>query len=134
VIEDIIEAKDRVKKNVVSLNQEVRRADLAKADAKQKQRNVERKTRFMEMAGMDKDNLKFYKVTLDDLNKGASLHPYDPTSDKDDFMRRAKDDTAELDDTPEWPSGLDPMKRESLHVLKDLVDLTENAKVVGIDP
>jgi carboxyl-terminal processing protease len=47
-------------------------------------------------------------------------------------MRRAKDETDDLDDTPLWPSGLDPVKRESLHVLADLVELTQAARTAGI--
>jgi carboxyl-terminal processing protease len=47
-------------------------------------------------------------------------------------MRRAKDETADLDETPKWPTGLDPVKRESISVLKDLVDTTENARLAGL--
>ena len=47
-------------------------------------------------------------------------------------VRRAKDDAEDLDETPKWPSGLDPVKRESLMVLGDLVDLTENARLAGL--
>ena len=47
-------------------------------------------------------------------------------------MRRAKDDAEDLDETPKWPTGLDPVKREALAVTKDLVDLTENARLAGI--
>ncbi|NJM37683.1 MAG: hypothetical protein HC845_07400 [Akkermansiaceae bacterium] len=47
-------------------------------------------------------------------------------------MKRAKDENEELDETPKWPSGLDSTKREALAVLKDLVDMTENAKLAGL--
>ncbi len=47
-------------------------------------------------------------------------------------MRRAVDETASLDDTPKWPSGLNAEKRESMHVLRDLIDLTETAKMAGV--
>ena len=76
--------------------------------------------------------MKFYKLTLEDLEKGADLKPYNPANDSGDYMRRAKDETEDLDETPKWPTGLDPVKRESLAVLKDLVDLTENARLAGL--
>jgi carboxyl-terminal processing protease len=76
--------------------------------------------------------MKFYKVTLDTLENGADLQAYDPAAEDGEYMRRAKDETEELDDTPKWPTGLDPIKRESLLVLKDLVDLTENARMAGV--
>jgi len=47
-------------------------------------------------------------------------------------MRRAVDETENLDDTPKWPSGLNAEKREAISVLRDLVDLTETAKMVGV--
>ena len=58
--------------------------------------------------------------------------PYNPADETGAYMRRAKDETAELDETPKWPTGLDPVKRESLAVLKDLVELTENARLAGM--
>ena len=47
-------------------------------------------------------------------------------------MRRAKDETEDLDETPKWPTGMDPVKRESLAVLGDLVELSQNAKLAGM--
>jgi DNA-directed RNA polymerase subunit H (RpoH/RPB5) len=47
-------------------------------------------------------------------------------------MKRAKDETAELDETPKWPSGLDPHKREAVMVLGDLVEITRNARMAGL--
>ena len=60
------------------------------------------------------------------------MKPYNPAEEATDFMRRAKDDAEDLDETPKWPTGLDPVKREALAVTKDLVDLTENARLAGI--
>jgi carboxyl-terminal processing protease len=47
-------------------------------------------------------------------------------------MLRAKDETAELDDTPNWPSGLDLHKREGIQILGDLVEITRNARMAGL--
>ncbi len=132
VIEDVIKAKERIKGNKISLDKKTRESELAQSDAMQKERNAERRTRFSKIADEDKKHLSFFKLTLGDLEKGADLKPYNPADDNADYMRRAKDETADLDQTPKWPTGLDPQKRESLAVLKDLVNLTENARLVGI--
>jgi carboxyl-terminal processing protease len=132
IIEDVLKAKDRIAKNLVSLNIETRRQELAESDTRQKERNAERRTRFEEMATADKQGMKFYKITLDDLDTGAELTPYDPADDSKSFMRRAKDEDEDLDQTPNWPTGLDPVKRESLAVLSDLVELSENARLAGM--
>lgn len=132
VIEDVLKAKERIKANKVSLNKPAREKELAESDARQKERNAERRVRFEKIASQDKANLKFYKITLDDLKNGAELKSYDPSSESGSYMRRAKDETDDLDETPKWPTGLDPMKRESIAVLRDLVELSENARLAGM--
>jgi carboxyl-terminal processing protease len=132
IIQDVMKAKDRLKANQVSLNKATREKELVESDAQQKERNAERRTRFAKMSEDDKKALSFYKITLEDIEKGAELKPYNPADEGGGYMRRAKDETADLDQTPKWPTGLDPVKRESLAVVKDLVDLTENARLAGI--
>ncbi len=131
ILEDVAKAKGRMKANVVSLNKAVREKELAESDQLQKSRNAERRVRFDKIAEADKKNLSFYKVTLDDLDTGADLKAYNPGDESAEYMRRAKDETADLDITPKWPTGLDPVKRESLAIIKDLVDLTESARLAG---
>lgn len=132
IIQDVLKAKDRLKTNQVSLNKAAREKDLVDSDVLQKERNAERRTRFAKVAEEDKKTLTFFKITLEDLEKGADLKPYNPADENGGYMRRAKDEAADLDQTPKWPTGLDPVKRESLSVLKDLVDLTENARLAGM--
>lgn len=132
IIQDVLKAKDRLKANKLSLNKTAREKDLAESDTMQKERNAERRTRFAKISEEDKKTLAFFKITLEDLEKGADLKPYNPADETGAYMRRAKDETAELDETPKWPTGLDPVKRESMAVLKDLVELTENARLAGM--
>jgi carboxyl-terminal processing protease len=132
VIEDVMKAKDRLKTNRLSLNKAAREKELAESDALQKSRNAERRARFAKMSEEDKKTMNFFKLTLEDLEKGADLKPYNPADEGGEYMRRAKDETADLDETPKWPTGLDPVKRESISVLKDLVDTTENARLAGL--
>lgn len=132
IIQDVMKAKERIKLNQLSINKAEREKELAESDALQKERNAERRDRFAKMTLADQKSLSFYKVTLDDLDAGAGIRPYNPADESGEYMRRAKDETADLDETPKWPTGLDPLKRESLYVLKDLVDLTENARLAGL--
>lgn len=132
IVEDVFRAKKRIAANELSLNKAAREKDLAESDSLQKERNAERRTRFALMAEEDKKEMTFYRLTLEDLEKGADLKAYDPADENASFMRRAKDETADLDQTPKWPTGLDPLKRESLQILKDLAELTENARLAGL--
>jgi carboxyl-terminal processing protease len=132
VIEDVMKAKDRIGKNRVSLNKTARQQELAESETRQKERNAERRARFETIAKQDKDTFRFFKITLDDVDDAAALKSYDPSDESASFMRRAKDETEDLDETPKWPTGLDPVKRESLAVLGDLVELSQNAKLAGM--
>lgn len=132
IIEDVTRAKARIRENKVSLNLAERKKELDEIDRQQRERNVERRARFAEIEKKDAASMSFYKLTLDDLQNGSGLRKFDPTQDSEEFMQRAKDETAELDDTPKWPSGLDPHKREALLILGDLVDITRNARMAGL--
>lgn len=132
VIQDVMKTQKRVERNRISLNKIERESEIKDSDLQQKQRNQERRERFKKISKQDRERMDFYRLTLDDLDEQKALVEYDPSEQKDAYMRRAKDETEELDDTPDWPSALDPMKRESLHILGDLIKLTEDARVAGL--
>jgi carboxyl-terminal processing protease len=131
LIEDVMKNSARIKANRLSLNIEKRRQEIAEAESVDRQRNRERRERFAKMAEEDRSRFRFFKITLDGLDQEAALQPYEPSAESE-YMRMAKADEEELDDTPEWPTGIDPVKRESLHVLRDLVEVTETARMTGI--
>ena len=130
IIEDAARMVERREKNSISLNKEQRRKELAENEERSNKRNEERRQRFTEMSDKDKKTLRFFRLDLADL-KREKLEEIDRAKDKESHMRQAKDDVAELDDTPEWPSSLDPVKRESISILSDMVEVTERARVAG---
>lgn len=132
IIEDVAKERKRRRENEVTLNIETRREELAAADQRQRRRNAERRERFEMRAEKDRERMTFYSLSLDDAESGASLREIDPAEESNDYMRRAENKTAQLDTTPEWPSGLDPFKRETLTILSDLADVTRNAKMAGM--
>ncbi|MDP7105629.1 MAG: carboxy terminal-processing peptidase, partial [Roseibacillus sp.] len=127
IVEDVDRTKNRIKQNAVSLNRGKRETELAESEKRRKTRNVERRKRFAEMEARDKKQFKFFRLTLDDL-KAEKLPEVDREKDAEAFMRRAKDKEDALDDTPLWPSGLDPVKRETLEIIGDLVDQRDKAR------
>jgi carboxyl-terminal processing protease len=127
--DDAKRAEDLRKKNTISLNLVERRQELSDLDAQYAQRNADRRERFKVLSADDTKNLKQSKISLDDLVAGTPFHPFDPSQDTADYIRRAKDPIAELNDTPEWPSGLDPIKREAFNVLEDLIDATSGKTI-----
>ncbi|MBT8043317.1 MAG: carboxy terminal-processing peptidase, partial [Verrucomicrobiae bacterium] len=121
---------DRRKKNVIALNKETRKEDLAEAEERKESRNKERRLRFAKLAEQDAKTFRFFRLNLEDVNR-PELEEIDREKDKESYMRQAKDGVADLDDTPDWPSSLDPVKREAIHILADLVENTERARMAG---
>jgi len=132
VVEDVMRTKARMRENQVSLDIAERRREITEADERQRSRNAERRERFAKVEDEDRKNLKFSRITLDDINRKAPLARFDPTEEDASFMRRAKSETEELDDTPQWPSRIDPVRRESLMALRDLAEVTEAARMAGL--
>lgn len=129
--DDVKRTKERIEKNELSLNLKKRQAELVVAETRTKERNKERIARFAKVQKEDKANMTFYKAHLDDL-KAAKLPVFDPSSADNDYMQRAVDEIEELDITPEWPSGIDPVKREGIAILNDLLKMTNQAKMAGV--
>lgn len=121
---------ERREENSISLNQKERNKDLKESEERNNLRNDEMRKRFVDLAANDKKTFNFYRLTLEDL-KSEELVELDRKKDKEDYMISAKDDLADLDETPEWPSDLDPIKRESIHILSDLIEATESARSTG---
>lgn len=127
--EDVDRMKQRIEDNIVSLNREERLKEINEADARLKQRNEERNERFKVIQEQDKERYTFYSLKRRDLEK-EELPRFDPTEDDESYMLMAENKEADLDITPEWPSRMDPVKREGMAILNDLIDLTVSAKVV----
>ena len=123
VVEDAMKSNDRLKLNRLSLNIVAREKEIEDADKLEKERNVERVSRFEKMSEEDKKTMSFFRLRLDDLEVGGDLNRYEPVSENLEYMRRSEN-VAKLNETPKWPSGLDPMKREALMIAKDLSDIT----------
>lgn len=124
--DEIQRAKKRLAENRVSLNKAVREKENAEIETRRKSINKERKIRFAEMAKEDARRYKLYRLTLDDL-ESPDLVPADPEKDTSQFMKMAEDPTAELDDAPDYPSGLDPELRESLNILGDMIQFAKES-------
>jgi len=130
IADDASRMIERREKNELSLNKQVRKKEMKENEARRTSRNKERKARFAEIAKKDAQTFRFFRLNLADVDRDK-LELIDRDKDKESFMHMAKDGVAELDDSPEWPSSLDPVKREGISILADLIDATNRAKATG---
>lgn len=130
VQEDAERLIKRREENVLSLNKAVRKKELADNEKRRDLRNAERRERFAKVSDTDAEIFRFFRLSLEDLELDK-LVEIDREKDKESYMRKAKDGVADLDETPEWPSSLDPVKREGIHILADLIEASNQARVAG---
>lgn len=119
--EDIARARERQEKNSVSLNKAVRQAENAQLLERKKAIDAERKTRYEAMAAEDEKMLTIYRLKLSDVK--APRLPLASKDDDNEYMDENEDPEAELTETPDYPSNLDPVLREALYIVKDMVDM-----------
>lgn len=119
--EDIDRAKERQERNSVSLNKVVRETENTQLLERKKAIDAERKARYEQMAAEDEKNLTIYRLKLGDVK--APKLPLASKDDDNEYMDENKDPEEELTETPEYPSNLDPVLREALHIVKDMVDI-----------
>lgn len=119
--EDIARAKERIEKNSVSLNKVKRVAENEQLLNRKKAIDAERKVRYEKMAADDEKNLVIYRLNLSDVD--AATLPRASKEDKNEFMDENERPEDELTETPEYPSNLDPVLRESLNIVRDMIDM-----------
>ncbi|WP_411845280.1 carboxy terminal-processing peptidase [Roseibacillus persicicus] len=126
--EDIIQAEVEFRTNLVSLNPK-KRLDNAKTEKERiAARNRERRSRFERMQQFDDQRYHFLRLALDDLER-AQLETVDRDRDSQAIiLREEENDEMGAEQAPEWPSGLDPYKREALDILTDLLNEIQAAE------
>ncbi len=129
---DIERAKKAREENSTSLSYDERLVELKENEERRASRRKEQIERFAKIEKRDQKEFKIYRLTLDDLNAGQ-LPLVDPKDESDDYIRRAVDEIADLEETLKWPSGIDAVKREGLHVLRDLIDEIESEVLARAD-
>jgi carboxyl-terminal processing protease len=119
--------KERIDRNTLSLNLAEREKETAETKQRREKQDAEREIRAKEVAAKLKDGgFKTYHLTLDNVNK-AELVPESAFSrEQSTGMRMAKKDDDE-DAEPagsKFPYGLEPMKLETVNILRDFLELT----------
>ena len=107
--------------NTLSLNKEKRRAQNEELRNFNKTAAAERKERYAAMAEQDKGHITVYRLNLADVK--ASELPLATKEDKEKFMKENKDPEDELNESVDYPSTLDPLMRESLYIVRDMIDM-----------
>jgi carboxyl-terminal processing protease len=133
VADDIRKLNERLKNNRLSLNEALRREEMAnetkqreKEEADRKQAEVEDTTKTFELglADVDKPQLKLLEKKQDATASKSGKSKAGRSSDNPAEAALDDEDPANLSDN-------DPVRREALNILGDLIDLAKLPRTVG---
>ncbi len=121
--ENVIRYRERSLKNQVSLHKATREKENAQLLERKKAIDTERRARYVTMNKEDKEKLKIYRLTLENVAK-PKLEPA-TKNDNEEYMSREKTPEEELAKSPDYPSDLDPEVREAIFILEDMINLQQ---------
>lgn len=125
ILDESKRLKDKIDRNTVSLNLQEREKERLDTESRRDKQESEREKRAKETAERVKDNgFKIYHLTLDNVDQ-PELVPHSAfTKEMNTGMRTAaaKDDEGGGDGS-KFPYGIEPVKLETLNILRDLIDL-----------
>ncbi len=107
--------------NTDSLNRTVRQAENARLRERERAYTNERRERYARMAEEDARNFTVYRLTLEDVDRETL--PVATNDDSESYMESAEDPEAALAEDVDYPSTLDPILRESINIVTDMMEL-----------
>lgn len=126
ITEESKRIKDRLDRNIVSLNLAEREKETAETKARREKQDAEREVRTKEIAAKTKEGFKAYHLTLDNVAAPDLVLESDFTREQSTGMRMAKRDDDEDAEpaTAKFPYGIEPMKLEAVNIMRDFLELT----------
>jgi carboxyl-terminal processing protease len=128
VMEDTKRLKDRIDKNSISLNEKERQSELNENKARNETRKTDRKARVKDLADKSKETFQQFRLTLDNVDKPGLVKESDFTKEQTTGMRMVanEDDDDNVSAESQFPYGIEPVKLETLHILRDLIELNSH--------
>jgi carboxyl-terminal processing protease len=132
VMEDMERLHEKIEKNRISLNEDVRRKELQEDKARKERRAKERLAR-------NEQEPRIYRVTLETVDKPdlqLVMYPGKLASTKKNATQTSSDDPDDdtdligIDDGTKEPA-IDPERDESLNILEDLINLSRGPKTAS---
>lgn len=124
IIDESKRLKEKIDRNTVSLNLADREKERLETEARRDRQNAEREKRVKDLAARLKDGgFKVYNLTLDNVDKPALVPHSAFTKEMNSGMRTAASVEDNANDGSKYPYGVEPVKLETIHILRDMIDL-----------
>lgn len=117
--------KERMERQTMPLSEAKRESEREANEKRRKTYEETRDKRAEEVAQKLKGNgFKLYHLTLDNVDKPELVAHADFTSEMRNGMRMAAGEDGEsTDEESKYPYGLEPTKLETVHIMRDLIEL-----------
>ena len=128
-IEDTKRLQERIQRNSVSLNEKNRQQELEENRLRIEQRKEQRKEHVKQLAEQNKEGFQSYRLTLDNVDKNELVKESTFTKEQTTGMRLASittDDDEPAADNSQFSFGIEPIKLETLNILRDWIDLSSH--------
>lgn len=126
ILDESRRLKERIDRNTISLNEKAREKEREENEARRDKQDAEREQRVKALAEKLKgDGFKTYHLTLDNVDKPELVLESQFTREQSTGMRvAAKEDGDAASDMDRFPYGLEPVKLETVNIMRDLVELS----------
>lgn len=116
--------KERIDRNTISLNLVERQKESQDIKDRREKQETERAARAKEVADKMKDGgFKIYHLTLDNVDKQELVPESAFTREQSTGMKMAARDDDDAASGAKFPYGVEPVKLETINVLRDLLEL-----------
>jgi carboxyl-terminal processing protease len=124
IVDESKRLKDKIDRNTVSLNLQEREKERLETESRRDRQSDEREKRAKDTAERIKeDGFKIYHLTLDNVDK-PELVPHSAfTKEMNSGMRTAAAKDDDGGDGSKFPYGIEPIKLETIHIMRDLIEL-----------
>ncbi len=126
VVDESKRLKEKIDHNTVTLNLKEREQERLDTEARRDKQVEERAKRVKEVAERIKDSgFKTYHLTLDNVDKADLVPESAFTKEMNSGMRTASKEDDSGSDGAKFPYGIEPVKLETIHILRDLLELDQ---------
>jgi carboxyl-terminal processing protease len=129
VLEESKRLKERIDRNVATLSLAERQKETGETKARREKQETERAERVKVLnEKLKEDGFKTYHLTLDNVDAKELVPESAFTREQSTGMKMAaKEDGEEAgSELAKFPYGLEPMKLETVNIMRDFLDLTSN--------
>ena len=126
IVDESRRLKERIDRNTISLNEKEREQERLGNEQRRKKQEDERAERTKKVAdSMKGGGVLTYSLTLDNVDKPELVLESDFTREQSTGMRLAasRDDDEGRSTGSKFPYGLEPVKLETIHIMRDLIEL-----------